>query len=193
MAQGWPEQLTCLRRCRPGYAYSLDAEQWRVAGCVRVRDDGRRRAGRHLLSILLQMKVYSRYVGTIAPRVFYMFLHGRRESSCCEIDMFFLLTRMVSPFDDVDIVKSTWADVSAVCAIHRHLPGLSSRNRINAGQLRGETESMQGSRTAQAPPPIISTAPVPTRGRHERINVGQLRGETESMQGSRTAQAPPPI
>ena len=44
---------------------------------------------------------------------------------------------MVSPFDDVDIVKSTWADESAVCAIHRHLPGLSSRKRINAGQQDG--------------------------------------------------------
>src|SRR6266568_6992133 len=105
MAQGWPEQLTCLRRCRPGYAYSLDAEQWRVAGCVRVREDGRRHAGRHLLSILLQMKVYSTYVGTMAPRVFCMFLHGR--CVCCEIfrlkRMFLLLARMVSPFDDVDI------------------------------------------------------------------------------------------
>ena len=60
------------------------------------------------------MKVYSTYVGTMAPRVFYMFLHGR--CVCREIDMFFLLAR-ISPFDEVDIVKSTWADESAVCPI----------------------------------------------------------------------------
>ena len=68
---------------------------------------------------------------------------------------------MVSPLDEVDIVKSTWADESAVCAIHRHLPGLSSRNRINAGQQDG----------ASAP-----TNPTRTVVGWNRINVGQQDG-----------------
>src|SRR5947199_7141884 len=98
------------------------------------------------------MKVYSKYAGTMAPRVFYMFLQGRRE--CFEIfrlmGMFFLLAMVLSPLDEVNFVKSTWADKSAVCAINRHLPGLSSRKRINVGQQDG------------------ASAPTPTRGGHER-------------------------
>ena len=96
------------------------------------------------------------YVGTMALRVFYMFLHGRRESF--EIfrlkGMFLLLAKVVSPFDDVDIVKSTWADQSAPtwfvkpqtnqCRApgRRKRPTNSTRNgagqeRINVGRQDG--------------------------------------------------------